>query len=210
MIDPKKLKERQGEILRLIKNGGGDEISKLLAILSLVAEKTLYECEVNRKSIDFVGIPIAKEIFDGSALLSEVKLSADAPLPRDSGFHDLEHDPRGVPFRWTGPSKDFSFEFGMDRSDSRLALISMLKSGRINGSYLERIRVFVDGRPVPCSFSLGRMPSIEFEIPKRNSSMASTTISVECDVWSPSQEDGSEDQRTLGIPFVELSIGPLV
>lgn len=208
MVDPASLRGRQEELLRRIKSGGADEIAKSLAILSLLAEKVLHECEVNRKSLEFVSIPVAKGIFQANSLPSKLRILAESPIGEGAGFHQLEHDPDGVPFRWTGPSSDFSFELGLDRSSNNRAVLRMLKAGKVNGAFLERIKVYVDGRPVGCSFSLGKMPFIEFQIPKRETTIAGTAIFVECDVWSPVQEEGSQDGRILGLPFVELAIEP--
>lgn len=208
LIDPQALKERQETIARSISRGGSEEIARYFAALSLLAERVLYESDVNRRSLDLINIPIASGILDGHMVLQSVRITAESPFDSGAGFHNLEHDSAGLPFRWTGPAPQFRIELMVDRSSARRGVLRMLNSGHLTAAYLGVMRIYVDGKLCPARASLGQFAQLEFSLPKRESSIASTSIVAECAVWSPSETEGSADTRRLGVPFFDLLIEP--
>ena len=63
-----------------------------------------------------------------SGLPHSVTIDAIHPAA-DNGFYDIEYEESGWPFRWSGPSRDFSFDLKIDRSAPlrlRIHLIAMI------------------------------------------------------------------------------------
>jgi len=121
-----------------------------------------------------------------------------------NGFHQLEYERNGQPFRWTGPRRDFSFSLFIDRSASsqvRLEVAHMMDASRQN-----ELVVLVDGQ----SFTLRLTRQTggwagEVTLPPLPASQATNLVFVVPCVIRP---DSQDDTRTLGIAFRRLAISP--
>ena len=208
LVDAQVLGERQDAILRVINRGGTKEIAKLLALLSLLAERSQQDCDINRRSLEFLNVPIARALVKEKATVRTLHISAEAPFDSTAGLHNLEHDGSGTPFRWTGPTPQLKFEVEIDRSATCRGTFRLLKSGHITRAYLKAVQIYVDSKPVPFEAETADIVSLEFELPQRTGNLAVTSIILECPVWSPSDSGGSADTRRLGVPFVDLLLEP--
>ena len=131
-------------------------------------------------------------------------------LPEDSlqeaaGFYNLEHDPTGRGYRWTGPEPHFSFPFFLDRrapARFRLTLGGLAKSIPI-----EAMRCFVDGEEVAGAISqAGDGWEITGTLPQKDDS-AGTVLTFACPFTaSPAETEGSADTRKLGVIFRALLV----
>lgn len=209
LVDQQALKSRQDAIIRALKRDGSQEIGRQLALLSLLAERLLYENEVNRSSLELINVPIMRGLLNGKLVTSRLHVTAEAPFDAVSGFHALEHDLKGSPFRWTGPSSQFKFELMIDRTRVCNAVLRMLNSGHLTLQYLNSMRVYVDGKNVPATPKITELVELQFAIPPRASSVSQSSIIIECPMWSPASAQNSEDTRMLGVPFFDLSIEPV-
>lgn len=206
-IDAQELGERQAAILRLINRGGSQEIAKLLAALSLLTERLQQDSEVNRRSLEFVNIPIAKCLLEARPLASSVRLSAELPYDRSAGLHGLEHTAEGLPFRWTGPTSQSCFEIEIDRTVKCRASFRLVCAGHLTQSYLNSIQIYVDGQSRPKQCKADDFVQLEFELPERSGRIAGTSIMLECPVWSPTDASGNTtDTRRLGVQFFDLTV----
>jgi len=72
-------------------------------------------------------------------------IEADSPRDFDAGFHDLEHDAAGNPFRWAGKDDHFEFRFHLDRFAARpFRMIGQFAAG----VRPDQLRAYVDYRSV--------------------------------------------------------------
>lgn len=124
--------------------------------------------------------------------------------PRD-GFHGLEYGDDGVPFRWTGPQRHFSFRVNVDRKtpllveldvamlmdEARQRDLQLLVDGNIFAVPLERVGSRHVGRALLPPAERQAMTVLTFVVP--------TTLRVGSD---------AADQRELGLAFRRLAIHP--
>lgn len=207
LVDAQALGERQDAILRLINRGGTKEVAKILALLSLLVEKSQQDCDINRRSLEFLNLPIARALVKEKPTVRALHITAEAPFDSTAGLHALEHDGSGTPFRWTGPTPQVKFEVGIDRTVPSRGTFRLLKSGHITRAYLKSVQIYLDGKSVPFEAEATETVSLKFEVPERSSNLAVTSIILECPVWSPS-DTGSADTRQLGVAFVDLLLEP--
>lgn len=209
-VDAEALSERQAAILRLISRGGSAEIARVLAALTLLTERVQQESEINRRSLEFINIPIAKSLLDSRTLSRSVRLNAELPYDRTAGLHGLEHTVEGLPFRWTGPTSQSCFEIQVDRTVKCKASFRLISAGHLTQSYLNSIQIYVDGQSRPKQSKIGEFVQLEFELPERTGNIAGTLIVLECPVWSPVDALGTAtDTRRLGVQFFDLAVEAL-
>lgn len=208
LVDQQALRSRQDAIVRALKRDGPQEIGRQLALLSLIAERLLYESEVNRSSLELINVPVMRGLLNGELVTSRLHVTADAPFDAASGFHALEHDLKGFPFRWTGPSSQFKFELMVDRTQRCNVVLRMLNSGHLTPQYLSSMRVYVDGKNVPTTQKVADLVELQFALPPRPAGVSQSSIIVECGMWSPASAQNSDDARVLGVPFFDLSVEP--
>lgn len=142
---------------------------------------------------------------DAKVFPTSVILDATHSIPGSWGFHNLEYDETGRPFRWTGPDRNFSFPVFVNR---RVPLEFKLSFGRICGGFpIEGIRAFLDGEPIQIQSDVsshGQM--ITGKITKREV-IGGTVLTFVCPATtSPATFESNDDHRLLGLSFYSLAI----
>jgi hypothetical protein len=140
-----------------------------------------------------------------AALPRSIQIRADEALPPSWGFWALEYEPEGTPFRWTGPSSVFSFDFSLDRSAPAAFTVEF---GRMfDSSGVGELRCQVDGENVGASlFLTSHCHELRGIIPPRTHGGA-TTLAVTCPAMtSPAALLATDDHRSLGLSFRRLTV----
>ena len=123
------------------------------------------------------------------------------------GFHALEQDENGMPYRWSGPERTFAISIFVDR---RRPMAFALCFGRLySDAPLELLRAFVDGEDA--GLSIARLPN-RYEarglLPPREEPGATVLTFVVPEMQSPA-DGGLADERQLGLSFECLCVDPL-
>jgi hypothetical protein len=143
-----------------------------------------------------------------NAAASNVRLPRIAVIEPDQslrpldGFYGVEHTGENIPFRWTGPSRQFSFDLFVDRTygaDLKLEALSC-----INFEIQKDFLLVADGEPVPVSLSRQDAGfSATARLSARKGGQSSNLVFILPAVLSP---PGSSDKRELGIAFARLAV----
>jgi hypothetical protein len=140
----------------------------------------------------------------GASYPSRVVIDPAQSFQGSMGFHELEHDPDGHPFRWTGPDPRFSFEFFINR---KTPARFVLRFGPLfTGGSPVGLLCFIDGEPAPvklqaattCFEAVGVLP------PRRDS--GGSVLSFVCPQMGSPASQGLDDARMLGLLFRRLTI----
>jgi hypothetical protein len=119
-------------------------------------------------------------------------------------FHAIEYSSYGPPARWTGPSKNFSFDIFVDRS-STLEFVLDFESVNFSNPMAE-MKCFLDGREIELHVKTGGGGYLASGILPAREGKGASVITFACpDVKSP-REDGHPDDRPLGVRFRRLSV----
>jgi len=130
-----------------------------------------------------------------------VHIDAGFPLAASDGFHEVELDTAGAPFRWTGPARHFSLEFSIDRSLP--AIFRLRFDGLATPAPADAILAFVDGLPVAIEVgSAGAGNELSGPVPSRVGGR-NAVLTVVCPAVSLSTEDVP---RRLGMSFRSLTV----
>src|SRR5712692_10398925 len=128
-----------------------------------------------------------------------LRLDASQLLSTADGFHHLEYSQEGMPYRWTGPSREFSFNVYV----SRVRPIEVaLRATELREPELQsELVLIVDGEPMNLKFERddGKWV-VRTVLPARADIGATHLTFVASSVDSPSD---SVDTRLLGIAFHE-------
>lgn len=140
-----------------------------------------------------------------AALPKSVIIDAVYSLPGSGGFYDLEYDPTGRPFRWTGPTRHFSFSCFVDRRNGASFLLEFWRIF----AHVQTVafQCLVDGEPVPTT--VVQLPNgfeLSGELPPRSGGDGSVLTFISPGIASPSEVDGVSDDRILGVAFQVLTI----
>jgi len=131
-----------------------------------------------------------------------VAVEPDQLLRPQDGFYGVEHTADNIPFRWTGPSTQFSFNLFIDRThgaDLRLDALSCIDFG-LQG----RVRLLVDGETVPVAVNPQESGFVALaHLPARSGTSITNLVFVLPAVLVPPR---STDERELGIAFGHLSV----
>lgn len=121
--------------------------------------------------------------------------------PRD-GFYPQEYTSNGTPFRWTGPTPQFSFDVFVDRSlgaDLKLEALNCIDYERQS-----KLSLLADGEQVPLEVAPeGSGFVATAALSKRDDARSSNLIFVLPAVLPPPE---SSDPRVLGIAFGRLTV----
>lgn len=154
-----------------------------------------------QKSRDIL-LPQARNQYAGRR---KAVVEAGMPMPADHGFYALERDGVGNPFRWTGPSQAFHFDFHLDRS---VPLRFVLQMPLWGGDHAEGLRATSDDMTVPLVRRAGNRV-LDFEgllMPRE--ALGVTRLTFISDHVSTVTSDADESAtRQLGVPFLRLTIG---
>ena len=207
-VEVDELKGMEESISQVVRRGGTTEIVKRLAVLSLAVEKMFEELGVQRQTLDLICVPIATEAAPAAFCPKSVQVTAEMLFDHSAGVHQLEYDRIGTPFRWTDATSTFNLEVLVDRSTAVTGRLRLLPDDYLNDAHLNKVHLYVDG--IHCSMRVERSNFIElcFDLPARHAAPMVTRIQVECPVWSPSQVGEGSDERSLGVPFLDLNVEP--
>jgi|SRR6185312_8190751 len=131
-----------------------------------------------------------------------VTVEADHLLPARDGFYTMEYTDVGRPFRWTGPSAQFSFDVFIDRRagvDLKLEALSC-----IDFEQQKDVMLVVDGAPVPVDLvPAGTGFDLTAQLPPRDDARSSNIVFVLPAALTP---PGGHDPRPMGLAFSRLSL----
>ncbi|HEY4114609.1 MAG TPA: hypothetical protein VGM17_11180 [Rhizomicrobium sp.] len=153
---------------------------------------------------------IAKQrwLASDSLIKSTVSLPASACvtaaelLYQSNGFYSLEHTREGIAFRWTGPSRSFSFDLFVDRMHG--AELELRALSCVDFERQKNIVVMVDGERVSSNVERRRdSVLLTAELPTSADGTASHLEFVVPEVIPPPESD---DSRLLGISFTSLLV----
>ncbi len=120
------------------------------------------------------------------------------------GFHQLEYDDEGLPYRWTGPERQFSVQMFVSRRTPAAFELSFGKF--FADSPVEQLRGFVDGEEVPLMIRFGAQGyEARGEMPPRQQA-GCTVLTFLVPVMGSPAASGSTDRRALGLQFAGLSV----
>ena len=140
------------------------------------------------------------------AYSARVDIDAASAFLDAVGFHALELDPKGAPFRWSGPQRPFSFHLFVDRSQAATFALSF--DGLYAEAPPETLRGFVDGEEIPLSFSqVGDLIEARGDIAVRREA-GGTTLSFLVPRLASPGDRGLNDWRQLGLCFRRLVLAP--
>lgn len=187
----------------LLKSIAGELLRLNNAYLDVVAR--MHAFEVTQTIHDQIAASAEPKTF--SSMPPGVVIEAAFSLSVESGFHHLEYDVLGVPYRWTGPEPVFFFEVFVDRQAPAAVRMHYSQIYSLEGGY--PVQCYVDGEEIETSlveiageFEVhGLLPSRDF--------VGGTVISFVCPkVASPAVVEKSKDERQLGLAFRWLRIDP--
>ena len=124
------------------------------------------------------------------------------PMRTSDGFYPFEQTGGGVPFRWTGPSAQFSFNVFVDRSrgaDLRLETINCM-----DAELQKNLGLLVDGESVPLELTVVEAAfTVTAALPAHDDGRSTNLVFVLPAVLSPLE---STDTRLLGVAFSRLIV----
>jgi hypothetical protein len=188
-----------------------EEIAEELGTLQREVAKLREEIAALRRSgagADLMGAHMGSQMGGtqggGAQLPETVVVEADDQLGPQQGFYPLEHTEAGVPFCWTGPTAQFSFNVAVDRSsgaDLQLDAINFIEFER-----QKNVLLLVDGVAVPVDVSYGGMGVvITADLPARMGNATANLVFILPAALSPANP---ADTRLLGLAFARLSVTP--
>jgi hypothetical protein len=149
-------------------------------------------------------LPQARQHYAGRR---KVTVEAGMPMPADRGFYGLERDGLGNPFRWTGPTASFHFDFHLDRS---VPLRFVLQMPLWGAEHAQGLRATADEQVLPLLRRAGnRLLDFEGVLMPRES-LGVTRLSFVAAKLSAVPAEGDESStRQLGVPFLRLSVAEM-
>lgn len=176
-----------------------------LAITELTQELTGLKRELEairlvQKSRDIL-LPQARNQYAGRR---KAVVEAGMPMPADHGFYALERDGVGNPFRWTGPSQAFHFDFHLDRS---VPLRFVLQMPLWGGDHAAGLRATSDDITLPLVRRTGnRVLDFEGVLMPREALGVTRLTFIADHVSTVTSETDENATRQLGVPFLRLSV----
>lgn len=185
-------------------SGGIEAIIEEFSSLHVEKEDLERRLEAQERAIKMLQLPIVDDVVDTIALPPSAVVDADSLL-EGAGFHELEYNDAGQPFRWTGPGGKFSLIAYVDRSIDKLATLELLPQEGSARLVAERLRVTVDGKEVNSRFNeAAAVHEIQFKLAPMQG-RAATAIVFHQSVWSPA----GGDERLLGVAFRRLIVSDI-
>jgi hypothetical protein len=188
----RKLLEKSGlEFAEGVAEEFGELHRQIAALKRELAALTAYQASRDRSLI--VQSTIAKI----TELPHNVVVEPDQMLRSQDGFYPLEHTSDGVPFRWTGPEPQFSFDVFIDRTQGAEARLEVLNC--IDFEVQKAIALLADGESVPVTLEqTGTGFVATAALPPRAVANATNLIYMLPATLMPL---GSKDTRALGVAF---------
>ena len=131
-----------------------------------------------------------------------VAIEPGQPMRTADGFYPAEISGGGIPFRWTGPSAQFSFNLFIDRTrgaDLRLETINCM-----DVVVQKNMALLVDGESVPVEVTVDEMAfTATAALPARADGRSTNLVFILPCVIAPLD---SHDSRQLGVAFRQLVV----
>jgi hypothetical protein len=141
----------------------------------------------------------------GARLPTQLHIYAAQLLEPQEGFYSLEYEDDGVPFRWTGPQRHFSFRVNIDR---QMPLVIELEVRWLMDEPRQRdLNLLVDGHIFPFRLMPGGPGFIGRTVLPATDRQAMTNLTFVVPA-TVRLGFGAADQRELGIAFRKLAIQP--
>jgi hypothetical protein len=171
--------------------------------LGLVAR--MHAFEITQTISDQIASSVEGKTF--AALPPAVVIEAAFSLSAEAGFHHLEYDSRGVPFRWTGPEPVFFVEVLVDRTAPATMRMRYSQIYSLEGGYA--VQCFVDGEEIETSLmEVDGEYEVHGLLPARELVGGTVVSFVSPSVATPSLITQSQDGRQVGLAFRWLRIDP--
>lgn len=179
-----------------------------LALADMTAElatlrRDMDAIKLAQKSRDIL-LPQARTQYAGRRKLA---VEAGMPMPSEHGFYGLERDGLGNPFRWTGPTPAFHFDFHLDRS---VPLRFALQIPLWGAEHAQGLRASCDEMTLPLVKRPGHRV-LDFEgvlLPRESLGLTRLTfVTDHLSTVTSSDEEGVT--RQLGMPFLRLNVGEI-
>jgi hypothetical protein len=124
------------------------------------------------------------------------------PMRIADGFYPAETSGGGIPFRWTGPSAQFTFNLFVERAngaDLRLETINCM-----DATMQKNMSLLVDGESVPVEVAVDEMAfTVTAALPARDDGRSTNLVFILPCVIAPLD---SHDDRQLGVAFRLLTV----
>ncbi|MEI9930867.1 MAG: hypothetical protein WDM89_10035 [Rhizomicrobium sp.] len=131
-----------------------------------------------------------------------VNIGPDQALQAQDGFYQTEWTSAGLPFRWTGPSPQFSFDLFVDRTHSAELRLNALSF--IDFEVQKHVMLLVDGERVALTAEpSGEGLTLTGTLPSRQGCEATNLVFL---VPATLKPPASEDNRSLGLAFASLTV----
>ncbi len=131
-----------------------------------------------------------------------VVIEPQEPLRASDGFYPAEQAGDGTPFRWTGPSAQFSFNVFVDRA--RGADLKLETINCIDLAAQKNLSLLADGEPAPVDVvENGTGFTATASLSAHDDGRVTNLVFVLPAALSP----GPEDSRLLGTAFRRLTVG---
>ena len=182
-------------------NAIGEELSELQLLAARYSDQVQQAAQSFSARLKLLQATIAAQ----SSLPDSITIDAIHPAA-ENGFYDIEYEASGWPFRWSGPSRDFSFSLEIDRSAARRLRLHLIAV--VDSEQQSDLLFLVNGVSVPLRIAEQDEGWFEYEaiIPADPGvRTTSLVVAVPC-VLRP---NNVEDTRLLGVAFRELRIVPV-
>ncbi|WP_294534116.1 hypothetical protein [uncultured Rhodoblastus sp.] len=119
------------------------------------------------------------------------------------GFYELEHDMDGLPFRWSGPDRQFSFQLFVNRQEP--CYFDLTFGQFFAEAPIDRLQCRVDGENVELSLegARGRYQASGVLPPRKD--RGGTLLTFVCPEMASPESLGYADRRLLGLTFYRLT-----
>ncbi|WP_428929893.1 hypothetical protein [Marinibacterium sp. SX1] len=136
-------------------------------------------------------------------MASSFELSAMEHLPRSSGFHGIEFDNAGNPFRWAGESGLLTFTCYIDRGRPNTVTLDLINS--VEPANYEHLAFFDDDaeRQVTLEKTTPAGRRVTSVLPSRDQATGPTTLTFRFPHFRRLSED---DRRTAAVAFHSLLV----
>ncbi|GEM_PF-1464878 len=130
-----------------------------------------------------------------------IAIEADQALRFQDGFFPVEHTSDGTPFRWTGPSPQFSFDIFIDRSHEVEVRLDVLNC--IDFDVQKNISLLADGESVPVSIDEAAPGFVATAVisPREGKEATNLVFLLPATIVPP----GTEDKRALGVAVTKIT-----
>jgi hypothetical protein len=136
-------------------------------------------------------------------LPTRLDIHAAQLLEQQQGFYELEYDDEGVPFRWTGPRRHFSFRVNVDRR--RPLAIELDIKWLVDEARQRDLSLLFDGNLLPFHLRRGGAGYHGRALLPPADRQATTTLTF---VVPITLQPSAADTCKLGIAFRKLTIRP--